>query len=84
MITIYANNTGTSLVRGATLDEARGKLNATHCDMATVFGTDPTDLTALDTGPHETLRPTRDKFDILPVAREFFAEVSVEGPGRLA
>ncbi len=83
MITIYANWTGNSLSRGETLDEARAKLNAGHCDADTVFGWGATDVTALDTGPHETLLPTRDRFDLLHIARQSFAEVSAKGPARL-
>jgi hypothetical protein len=83
MITIYANWSGHAMARGQTLAEARAKLTMLDCDKATVFGNGPADLTALDTGPHETILPTRDKYDLLSVAREFFAVVSTEGPGRL-
>lgn len=84
MITIYANWTGNALASGKTLDDARSKLNAGHCDRSVTFGAAATDLTALDTGPHEAVRPTNDKFDTLHVAREFFPAVAAEGPGRLS
>ena len=84
MITIYANWTGNSLATGRTLDEARAKLNALHCDKDTAFGHDVTDLTALDTGPHDTRGAGWDKFDLLPFARKFFAEIPAEGPGRVS
>jgi hypothetical protein len=83
MITIYANWTGNAVASGKTLDDARGKLTATICDKATTFGDGAADLTALDTGPHDALSPTRDKFDLLSVAREYFPVISAEGPGRL-
>lgn len=83
MITIYANWTGNSLATGATLDGARAQLTAAHCLKDTVFGDGVADVTALDTGPHDTIGATHEKFDRLSVARDFFALVSAEGPARV-
>lgn len=83
MITIYANWTGNSLATGKDLDRARAQLTAAHCDKDTVFGDGVADVTALDTGQHDTISATRDKFDRLSVARDFFALISAEGQARL-
>ena len=82
MITIYTNFTGVALVSGPTLDSARAKLTALHCDRDTEFGSDPADLTALDTGPHP-IDYTGDGFAYLWKARKAFPVVPAHGPGRL-
>lgn len=76
MITIYANWSGNSLTRGETLVDARAKLTMADCAPGTMFGDGPAELTALDTGPHDTIRPGREKLDALQVAKEFFSKVS--------
>jgi hypothetical protein len=83
MITIYANWTGNALATGTTLDDARAKLTPLDCLPDTVFGTDATDVTALDTGPHIIIPPQPDRYDLLHKARPHFAVVAAEGPARL-
>ena len=82
MITIYANFTGVALASGANLDAARAKLTALDCLPDTIFGGEPGDLTALDTGPHP-IDYTGDGFAYLWKAREAFPVVPAHGPGRL-
>lgn len=77
MITIYANWTGAAIVSGTTLDDARAKLTALDCQQDTVFGDGLTDMTALDTGPHDLATPG--EAATLSVAQGFFPLVSAVG-----
>lgn len=72
MIAIYANWTGGLLATGPTVAEARAKLSPLQCEAGTPFGSDVTELTALDCG--DALRPydARDGWQDyeLPLARK--------------
>lgn len=80
MIAIYANWTGSLLVGGATLDEARARLICLDCDRDTVFGAGRVDVTALDIGMHDFYDPAIAE---LYRARRLFPVVSATGPARI-
>lgn len=79
MITIYRNATGRSLVRAGTLLEARNLLDHRHCPDTAHFGDEPGSLTALDTGPHETITPGPEGLHLLAVALVRFLPVETFG-----